>query len=341
MREIKEKIMSSAALVRSGLYALENIPSSTIGRLISGEQDRPSPEEFRVMWDRLKELHQREARHILDGVYPITAMDAVMPWTHLRSYAGVLADGLRVSFRMRKKNHADFDVKARAHGEGLPDYYLRNFHFQTDGYLSEKSARRYDHQVDILFAGTAGAMRRQILPPLKKLAKPDGCFLDLGAGAGSSTRPVLVTFPKARVTALDMSGPYLKVAQERLRKFPRVDYTRGDATDLHFRDGSFDAVYSVFVLHEVPAAEREQLVREAWRVLKPGGVMVLADSIQPGDDPALDQRLEVFPRVFHEPFYKNYAGDRLETLVERVSGRAPETDLAFFTKVVWLQKPQA
>ena len=64
-------------------------------------------------------------------------------------------------------------VEARRHGDSgeallktpeaarYPAYYRRNFHFQSDGYLSAASAARYDHQVEVLFGGGAAAMRRQ------------------------------------------------------------------------------------------------------------------------------------------------------------------------------------
>ena len=49
------------------------------------------------------------------------------------------------------------DVKTN---KDLPKYFLRNFHYQTDGYLSEKSARLYEFQVETLFSGCAATMRR-------------------------------------------------------------------------------------------------------------------------------------------------------------------------------------
>jgi hypothetical protein len=48
-------------------------------------------------------------------------------------------------------------------------YYLQNFHFQSGGWLTEESANRYDTQVEVLFKGTANAMRRQALPPLAEV----------------------------------------------------------------------------------------------------------------------------------------------------------------------------
>ena len=49
----------------------------------------------------------------------------------------------------------------------MPDYYTQNFHYQSGGWLTEESARIYDVQVETLFFGAAGAMRRQAIPQLR------------------------------------------------------------------------------------------------------------------------------------------------------------------------------
>jgi hypothetical protein len=67
--------------------------------------------------------------------------------------------------------------EARAHGEVLneitrgtrPRYYLQNFHYQSGGWLTDKSAELYDTQVEILFNGSANAIRRQALPQLHEV----------------------------------------------------------------------------------------------------------------------------------------------------------------------------
>ena len=51
-------------------------------------------------------------------------------------------------------------------GDGLPDYYRQNFHFQSDGWLSEHSAAIYDTQVEVLFTGAADVMRRRAFKPI-------------------------------------------------------------------------------------------------------------------------------------------------------------------------------
>lgn len=57
------------------------------------------------------------------------------------------------------------DLPQDVEPEAFPDYYLQNFHHQTDGYLSDHSAALYDLQVEILFNGAADPMRRRLLKP--------------------------------------------------------------------------------------------------------------------------------------------------------------------------------
>lgn len=334
---IPARIIQSLAVARSGVYFLEALPLTLVSRFFSNpDLPPPTEEQVRVLWSHILELHQNEADNIARGVYPWRALELENPISHMRSFLEVMRDGLKVAWRMKNNNTKTFADSVDQ--EGLPEYYRRNFHFQTDGYLSQASARRYDHQVDILFSGTAGAMRRLILPVLKKETSGTGRWLELGSGTGAATRPVLETFPSAKVTSIDLSSPYLKVAQENLRDYEKVDFVQGDATDLSFKPETFDAIYSVYVLHELPLKERENLVREAYRVLKPGGVLILADSLQIDDEPDLNWALERFPKAYHEPFYKNYSLDKIEALLERVTGEQATSLHQFFTKVAWVRK---
>lgn len=336
------RLVKNASIARSGLYFLEGLPVTLVNRLFGpADAPKPTPEQLKLLWPHVIALHEREANNIDQGIYPLKAIEIENPLRHARSFFEVMGDGIRVAWRMRNNNNKDFKGKAAAAASGMPDYYARNFHFQTDGYFSEASARRYDHQVEILFSGTAGAMRRCILPVLKRDTTGTGRWLEIGCGSGSATRSVLATFPKARITALDLSASYLKVAQENLRDFDNVDFAQGDGTQLEYKDETFEAVYSVFQLHEMPRAERERLVKEAFRVLKPGGVLIFADSLQRDDDPNLNWALERFPMVYHEPFYADYSKDKMEILLKRTTGVAAHTEFAFLTKMCWIQKPSS
>src|SRR6516165_9063099 len=116
-------------------------------------------------------------------------------------------------------------------------------------------------------------------------------------------------WPRLPVVGLDMSEPYLAEARRHLRRWSRVSVTVGKAEAIPMPDASQDAVTSIFVLHELPPAVRRAVFTECARVLKPGGRLVLIDSLQLGDEPDYDGLLELFPQNFHEPYYSSYLNE--------------------------------
>lgn len=67
-------------------------------------------------------------------------------------------------------------------------------------------------------------------------------------------------------------------------------------------DASVDLVTSSYLFHELPKKIRAEVLAGVLRVLKPGGRLVLLNSLQLGDTPALDPVLRSFPDQFHEPY---------------------------------------
>lgn len=92
-------------------------------------------------------------------------------------------------------------------------------------------------------------------------------ILDVGCGGGLLSN--FLAEQGHTVTGIDLSAPSLQVAKER-DKTQRVDYIRADALNLPFEQESFDVVCAMDILEHV--AQPEQLIAQASRVLKPGGL---------------------------------------------------------------------
>lgn len=177
--------------------------------------------------------------------------------------------------------------------ETYPQYYRRNFHYQTDGYLSDTSANLYDLQVEILFNGFADTMRRRILKPLKKgLSKFEGHsshllrVLDVACGTGRSLKLIRATLPKASLFGVDLSPAYLRKANQLLSEIPGElpQLIQASGENLPYQDNYFHGVTSVFLFHELPNSVRQQVIAECFRVIQPGGTLIICDSIQMVDE---------------------------------------------------------
>lgn len=331
--------------MRSGLFLAESLPLLLLSGAARERPTKAPPEgAVEAVLERLRALLADDAALIGRGGAPLSVLAPQDPFRHGARLLRILADGRTVTRRRRRRVARDFGRDARRWLADLPAYYRRNFHYQTDGYLSERSAELYEHQVELLFRGGADAMRRLIVPPLRAhFGDGDGRglhFLELGSGTGGATRSVARCFPAAKITALDLSTPYTRHARRRLSGLERVDFVQGDAAALDFADARFDAVYSVFLFHELPLPVREAVLEESLRVLRPGGFFGLVDSLQRGDDAELDWALESFPHQFHEPYYAHYAANPMEPLVAAAGFEAVRSGTGYLAKWCAASRPK-
>jgi len=236
-----------------------------------------------------------------------------------------------------------------------PDYYRNDFHYQTDGWFSSKSAAVYETSTETLFVGRQDAMQRQSLRPLLPVAKQAGGaprVLEVACGTGRFATFIRDNLPDAELTATDLSPFYLEAAREndeywRRTRFadkaarpPAAAFVQAAAESLPFADGAFDAVVCVYLFHEMPEAARASAAAEFARVCAPGGIVVLTDSMQRGDRPALDAKLGNFGKM-NEPHYESYIGTDLPAFFEAAGLTCDGKWVASSTKTLSFRKPEA
>ncbi len=103
-------------------------------------------------------------------------------------------------------------------------------------------------------------------------------ILDVGCTIGQSTLPYCDAFPDAEIHAIDVGAPVLRYGHARAEALgKKVHFSQQDAEKTRFKDGSFDLIFSHLLFHETSRTGVENIFREGYRLLKPGGVMFLDD----------------------------------------------------------------
>nr|ACN28520.1 unknown [Zea mays]ACR38298.1 unknown [Zea mays] len=218
-----------------------------------------------------------------------------------------------------------------------PDYYLNPFHAYDEGNLSWLAAaeaepatmsiakRAIPEATSIEEANQI--VRGNWLNVIEEhhLKYSGNCqvndILDIGCSVGVSTRYLAEKFPSAQAVGLDLSPYFLAVAAQKEEKLSRPKpirwvHANGEATGLS--SDSFDLVSLAYVCHECPARAITGLVKEAFRVLRPGGTIALTDN-----SPKSKVLQELSPVLFTlmkstEPFLDEYYMLDLEETMRKV-----------------------
>ncbi|PKI33804.1 hypothetical protein CRG98_045813 [Punica granatum] len=106
-------------------------------------------------------------------------------------------------------------------------------------------------------------------------------ILDIGCSVGISTRYLAETFPLAKVTGLDLSPYFLSVAQFKGKEDPPrakpIRWTHANGEETGLPSNSFDLVSISLVLHELPRTATVNMMKESFRLLRPGGTLAIID----------------------------------------------------------------
>jgi demethylmenaquinone methyltransferase/2-methoxy-6-polyprenyl-1,4-benzoquinol methylase len=158
-------------------------------------------------------------------------------------------------------------------------------------------AHRYDFLNDLLSLGRTKAWRRVVTSIIGP--KPGMKILDIAAGTGSSSRPLVDK--GAEVTALDFSHGMIKQGRKQNKN---INFVQGDALKLPFEDNSFDVTTISFGLRNT--SNTDKALKEALRVTKDGGRIVVAEFSHPVNP--------IFKKI-----YLNYLMKALPVIVKKIS----------------------
>lgn len=145
--------------------------------------------------------------------------------------------------------------------------------------------RRYNLLVTVIFGGRRGALNSTLVAASG--ARPGDVVLDVGCGPGIfAGRLTDAVGPGGRVVGIDPSAPMVEYASRHAGRAANCRFVLTPAQSLDLPDGEFDVVTSTFAMHHIPEAYRETALAQMYRVLRPGGRLLIADAFPSGAVPA-------------------------------------------------------
>ncbi|MRS03948.1 methyltransferase domain-containing protein [bacterium] len=163
------------------------------------------------------------------------------------------------------------------HGQG----HTHDHHLDSPGSM-QGWGKNYDMLVGLLSFGQEKKLRQATLALAR--VQPGERILEVGCGTGTlSLAAKGQTGPAGEVTGIDVASDMLEAARRKAEKAGlQVQFQLGRIEEIPFPDGQFDLVLSSLMLHHVHGDEaKQQGLKEIYRVLKPGGRVLIVDATQP------------------------------------------------------------
>jgi SAM-dependent methyltransferase len=162
-----------------------------------------------------------------------------------------------------------------------PEYAQVDIHIQPGGYTQHPLAGLiYDLGTQVFFGGGnvdalhAATAERTLAPLDEKVTR----VVDIGCSVGQMSCALKHRFPDAEVWGTDISGPMVQYAHWRaVQHNCDVHFAQMPAEQLDFPDGHADLIVAHILFHELPVPVIKATVKEAFRVLRPGGAFVIWD----------------------------------------------------------------
>lgn len=133
-------------------------------------------------------------------------------------------------------------------------------------------------------------------------------ILDMGCAVGNSTLPWAEFYPQARIDAIDVAAPCLRYAHARAEHYGvAVHFSQQNAEQTNFQSASYDLIVSHIVLHETSHSALPNILRECWRLLRPGGRMLHMEV--PRGDNAFEQFMLQWEAYNNNESFSRYMTD--------------------------------
>ena len=197
---------------------------------------------------------------------------------------------------------------------GAMDVHLMPGNYQGGPGDGAEAGAVYDNGLDVFSFGVMGENLDDIghsMANFCRLKWPDlnpQLVVDVGCTIGHNTVPWKQTFPHAEVHGLDVAPPCLQYGHARAEALgTAIHFKEATCDALPYDDASVDVVFSSMFLHELPTHLIKAFFKEAYRVLKPGGVLINME-LPPNDALAAYDAFYLDWDCFYnnEPFYKDF-----------------------------------
>lgn len=213
---------------------------------------------------------------------------------------------------LRYRNSKDWEQECerfRQPNFDYPTYYGQNFHGIKNGYLSVDAAITYDPVTQYVLPPNELWVRKGLIERIRCQPRR---ILDLGCGTGSTTLLLKKAFPGAEVIGIDLS-PYMLVvaADKAVQANLAIHFQQANAEQTSFPDASFDLVTASLLFHETPPIVACNILQESFRLLKPGGEVLILDGNQ-----ATLRQTDWLTQIFEEPYIQDYAAGNLDAWME-------------------------
>jgi SAM-dependent methyltransferase len=242
-------------------------------------------------------------------------------WNKVRDT--LLADAARLE---RELDEAERRNPGKLHYDPsfvVPDYAKLPIHLQPGGYVGDALAGyvfHYGTQVFYQGDNDQDELHRQVaadveLPPDGRVAR----VLDLGCSIGQATTALKQRLPQAEIVGMDVALPLLRYAHKRATDLGiDVQFRQGLAEHTGLESGSFDAVLTYILFHEVPSRLFDPIVAEIARLLRPGGTFTIVDAPNGTVFPAGQRLWLQFDAQYNcEPYSPAFVATDLRALLER------------------------